>query len=104
MTLGPTQPLAEMSTRYLPGVKSGRRVRLITSSPSVSRLSRENEGVSISHKPMDLHGMLEGEFFLPFNILFSFINFYMIGNNIFLFNVLSLLFLIWNLFQTLFFM
>jgi hypothetical protein len=41
MALGSTQPLTEMSTRYLSGrVKDGRRVRL-TSPPSVRRLSRK---------------------------------------------------------------
>jgi hypothetical protein len=44
MALGSTQPLAEMSTRNLPGgegVKSSRRLGLATSPPSVSRLSRK---------------------------------------------------------------
>jgi hypothetical protein len=42
MALGSTQPLTEMSIRNLPGGKglpAGRRVRLTTSQPSVSRLS-----------------------------------------------------------------
>jgi hypothetical protein len=42
------------------GVKGVRRVRLTTSPPSVSRLSKENVGASTSHNPMGLHGMLEG--------------------------------------------
>jgi hypothetical protein len=40
LSLWSTQPLTEMSTRNLPGVKDGRRVRLITLPPYVSRLSR----------------------------------------------------------------
>jgi hypothetical protein len=59
MGLGSTQPLTEMSTRNLPGVKGARRVRLTTLPPSVSRLSGENVGASTSHNPMGLHGLLQ---------------------------------------------
>jgi hypothetical protein len=47
MALGSTQPLTEMSTRNLPGGKSGRHVGLTTLLPSMSRIS-ENVGASIS--------------------------------------------------------
>jgi hypothetical protein len=60
MALGSTQPRTEMSTRNLPGVKGGRRVRLTILPPSVSRLSRENVGASTSHNRMGLHGLLQG--------------------------------------------
>jgi hypothetical protein len=46
MALGSTLPLAEMSTRNLPGGKVGLRVRQATLPPSVNRLSRENVGAS----------------------------------------------------------
>jgi hypothetical protein len=49
MALRSTQRLTEMSTRNLPGeVKAGRLVRLTILPPSVSRLSRENVGSSMS--------------------------------------------------------
>jgi hypothetical protein len=52
MALGFTQPLTEMSTRsrnirFL-GIERGRRVRLTTALPSVSRVSRKCEMLNIS--------------------------------------------------------
>jgi hypothetical protein len=47
MTLGSTQPLTEMSTRNLPGVKGDWLVRL-TSQPSVSRFSRKCGSLDVS--------------------------------------------------------
>jgi hypothetical protein len=68
MVLGSTQPL-EMSTRNIPGgVKGSRCVRLTTSPLSVSRVSRENTGTSRCHKPMCLHGLLQGWLYLFFLI------------------------------------
>jgi hypothetical protein len=50
--------LTEMSTRKSSwGVKGDRRVKLTTLPPSVSWLSRENVGASMSHKPVGLHGL-----------------------------------------------
>jgi hypothetical protein len=59
MGLGSTQPVTEMSTRNLPGVKSGRRIGLTTLPPSMSRMS-ENVGASTSRNPKGLHGLLQG--------------------------------------------
>jgi hypothetical protein len=49
VSLGSTQPLTEMSTRNLPGVKGGWRVGLTTLLPSVSRLSIKCGSLEVSH-------------------------------------------------------
>jgi hypothetical protein len=54
--LGSTHPLTEMSSRDLPGSKSGRRLELTTLSPSGNRMS-ENVGASTSRNPKGLQDL-----------------------------------------------
>jgi hypothetical protein len=54
VALEPTQPLTEISTRNLPGVKGGLPARKADS------LTIQNVGDSMSHNPMGLHGLLQG--------------------------------------------
>jgi hypothetical protein len=61
MVLGSSQPLTEMGTMNLPRVKSGRRLRLTTLMPSVSRMS-ENVEAPTSRNPKGLHGLYRDNF------------------------------------------
>jgi hypothetical protein len=62
MALESTQPLTDEYQEYsCERVKGGRCVKLmIALPPSVSRLSREYVGASMSHNSMGLHGLLQG--------------------------------------------
>jgi hypothetical protein len=59
MALGSTQPLTEMSTRNLPGGKSGRRVGLTTLPPSVSECLKmwEPQPLAILRAPTSRTGI-----------------------------------------------
>jgi hypothetical protein len=63
MTLGSTQPLTKMSTRNVPGDK-GRPARKVGNLTAIHLRADclENVGVSTSHNPMGLHGLLRDSF------------------------------------------
>jgi hypothetical protein len=58
MALGSTQPLIEMSTRYLPGCK-GLPVRKADNLTAIWADCLENMGASTSYNAMSLHGLLQ---------------------------------------------
>jgi hypothetical protein len=56
MVLGSTQPLTEMSTRNIPRGKGQPACK----ADNLTAICVENEGALTSHKPMGLHGLLQG--------------------------------------------
>jgi hypothetical protein len=63
IALGSTQPLTEMSTRNLLGIKRDQGAEPTTLPPSMSRMS-ENVGASTSCSPKGLHGLYRDNFTL----------------------------------------
>jgi hypothetical protein len=63
MALGSTQPLRETRTRNLPGGK-GQPARKADLNSICEPIAQKNVGASTSHKPMGLHGLLQGELYL----------------------------------------
>jgi hypothetical protein len=67
MTLGPAQPLTEMSTRNFPEdkVRPAREADNLTSICEL--IVWKNLGVSMSHNPMGLHSLFQGYIYLYLN-------------------------------------
>jgi hypothetical protein len=64
MSLGSTQPLREINTRNLPGVKGRPACMADNLTALCEPIFLENVGTSTSHNPMGLHGLLQGQLYL----------------------------------------
>jgi hypothetical protein len=62
MTLGSSQSLTKMSTRNLPRGKG----RPALKAGNLTAVCELNVGASTSHKPMALHGLLQGQLYINF--------------------------------------
>jgi hypothetical protein len=63
LALQSIQHLTEMSTRNIPGGKERQARKTDNLTAICEPMSRENVGASMSHNPMGLHVLLQGQLF-----------------------------------------